>query len=117
MTKIARAKNLKSKLPQGGDFGKKKTKVGRKVKRENVTKIDVSSKRIYIPLQKEITAERSENDREALTLLLRQLQHYSQPNKISALAEIKDLLSKSASAETFIGLILPEIMELMFNDE
>lgn len=34
-----------------GDFKKKKVKVGRKVKRENVTKITVKSKGIQVPLQ------------------------------------------------------------------
>ena len=82
MTKI-RAKNCKVKLQ--GDFAKKKPKVGRKVKRANVTEISVKSKRIHIPLQNQVTIERTENEKEELSLIVKQLHHYGEHNRLSAL--------------------------------
>lgn len=99
------------------DFKKKTAKVGRKVKGGNVTKIEVTSKRIQIPLQSQITAVKPENEQENLGLLLKTLQHYSGPARTTALDDLKELLSTSPSTESYISLIFPSALELLFDDE
>ena len=99
------------------DFKKKTAKVGRKVKGGNVTKIEVTSKRIQIPLQSQITAAKPENEQENLGLLLKTLQHYSGPARTSALEELKELLANSPSTESYLSLIFPPALELLFDDE
>ena len=99
------------------DFKKKTAKVGRKVKGGNVTKIEVTSKRIQIPLQSQITAVKPENEQENLALLLKTLQHYSGPARTSALEDLKELLAASPSTESYLSLIFPPALELLFDDE
>ena len=99
------------------DFKKKTAKVGRKVKSSNVTKIEVTSKRIQIPLQSQITAIKPENEQENLGLLLKTLQHYSGPARTTALEDLKDLLATSPSTESYLSLIFPPALELLFDDE
>jgi hypothetical protein len=99
------------------DFKKKTAKVGRKVKSSNVTKIEVASKRIQIPLQSQITAQKPENEQENLGILLKTLQHYNGPARTSALEDLKELLAVSLSTESYISLIFPSALELLFDDE
>ena len=99
------------------DFKKKTAKVGRKVQSSNTTKIEVTSKRIQIPLQSQITATKPENEQENLTLLLKTLQHYNGPARTTALEDLKELLSLSDHTESYISLIFPPALELLFDDE
>jgi Rix1 complex component involved in 60S ribosome maturation len=113
----AGANKASAKKQPYSDFKKKTAKVGRKVKGGNVTKIEVTSKRIQIPLQSQITATKPENEQENLGLLLKTLQHYSGPARTTALEDLKDLLSTSPSTESYISLIFPSALELLFDDE
>jgi Rix1 complex component involved in 60S ribosome maturation len=113
----AGANKASAKKQPYSDFKKKTAKVGRKVKGGNVTKIEVTSKRIQIPLQSQITAVKPENEQENLGLLLKTLQHYSGPARTTALEDLKDLLSTSPSTESYISLIFPSALELLFDDE
>jgi hypothetical protein len=113
----AGANKASAKKQPYSDFKKKTAKVGRKVKGGNVTKIEVTSKRIQIPLQSQITATKPENEQENLELLLKTLQHYSGPARTTALEDLKDLLSTSPSTESYISLIFPSALELLFDDE
>ena len=99
------------------DFKKKTAKVGRKVKGGNVTKIEVTSKRIQIPLQSQITAVKPESEQENLGLLLKTLQHYNGPARTTALEDLKELLTNSPSTESYISLIFPPALELLFDEE
>lgn len=99
------------------DFKKKTAKVGRKVKGGNVTKIEVTSKRIQIPLQSQITAIKPESEQENLGLLLKTLQHYNGPARTTALEDLKELLANSPYTESYISLIFPPALELLFDEE
>ena len=109
-----RSQDVKAK--KQGDFSQKRVKVGRKVKRDNVTKITVKSKSVYIPTQILDDSERgSEHDR--VKLMLRQLHHYSGPNRVRALDELKKFLVGSNDYNKWIALVFPEIIELIFDEE
>ena len=113
----AGANKASAKKQPYSDFKKKTAKVGRKVKGGNVTKIEVTSKRIQIPLQSQITAAKPENEQENLRVLLKTLQHYSGPARTTALEDLKELLASSPSTESYISLIFPPALELLFDDE
>ena len=113
----AGANKASAKKQPYSDFKKKTAKVGRKVKGGNVTKIEVTSKRIQIPLQSQITAAKPENEQENLRILLKTLQHYSGPARTTALEDLKELLANSPSTESYISLIFPPALELLFDDE
>ena len=115
MGKIS-AKDVKPKT-QPGDFKKKKAKVGRKIKPANITKIKVQTKRIQIPLQAHITGERLENERDLLEKALKLLQHHSTPSRTAALEDIKSLLASCHNAESYVSLVFPPALELLFDEE
>lgn len=115
MAKV-RGRSVKPKI-QKGDFSKKKTKVGRKVKRANVTEIKVKSRRIVVPLQNQGISEDGESNREAINRVIKQLHHYSESTRLNALNRVKDMLNTKISEESFVTLVLPEVIELLFNDE
>jgi hypothetical protein len=112
-----RPKNVKPKLQKTVDFAKKKSKVGRKVKRENVTQIKINSKSIHIPLQNEITTDSAKDDKDILNQILHQLHHYSSTNKIMALHDLRMFMNSKVGAESYTSLVLPEAMELLFDDD
>ena len=99
------------------DFKKKVVKVGRKVKKNNVTTIKVQSKRIQIPLQSQITRKEVQNEKVVLDAILRQLSHYSSPTRQIAIRDLKDFLDDSPHAETYVAMVLPQTMELLYDDE
>jgi hypothetical protein len=100
-----------------GDFAKKKSKIGRKVKRANVTEIKVKSKRINVPLQNQGVLEDGETGREAVDKVIRQLHHYSESTRLYALSRVKTLLQANLVIESFVTLVFPEVIELLFNVE
>jgi hypothetical protein len=106
-----------SKPKKQGDFTKKKAKVGRKVKRGNVTEIKVASKRINIPLQNQITAKGPQDEQETLDMILKQLQHYSAASRRGALDDLKDFVSTSVHIESFIALMFAPSMEVLFDED
>lgn len=114
MTKV-RAFSVKPKI-QKGDFTKKKVKVGRKVKRANLTEIKVKSRRIVVPLQNQ-GAEDGETGRETINRVIKQLHHYSEATRLNALHRVKDMLNTGSTIESFVTLVLPEVVELLFNEE
>ncbi|KAJ1437177.1 hypothetical protein B484DRAFT_416676 [Ochromonadaceae sp. CCMP2298] len=99
------------------DFSKTKSRVGRKVKRANVTEIKVKSKSINVPLQNIISPETRESHKEQVVQIVRQLHHYSENIRLAALARAKDLLHAGISAELFVSQVMPEVVELLFNAE
>lgn len=115
MAKV-RCRAVKPKI-QKGDFSKKKVKVGRKVKRANVTEIKVKSRRIVVPLQNQGVSEDGESNRESINRLIKQLHHYSESTRLNALNRVKEMLHNKISEESFVTLVLPEVIELLFNDE
>ena len=92
MVKI-RAKAIKPKLQK--DFKKKKAKLGRKIARDNVTKIDVKTRRINMPLQASITLGNPQTEREQLNKLFKLLNHYNTHNRIQALTDIRNILTST----------------------
>lgn len=99
------------------DFAKKKVKVGRKVKRANVTEIKVKSRRIVVPLQNQGVLEDGESSRDAINRVIKQLHHYAESTRLNALNKVKDMLNSTVPFDSFVTLILPEVIELLFNDE
>ena len=99
------------------DFAKKKVKVGRKVKRANVTEIKVKSRRIVVPLQNQGVLEDGESSRDAINRVIKQLHHYAESTRLNALNKVKDMLNSTVEFDSFVTLMLPEVVELLFNDE
>lgn len=115
MVKV-RARDVKLKV--GTDFAKKKVKVGRKVMRANVTEIRVKSKRINMPVQDQGIPEGSDGSHAAITLALKQLHHHSEATRQAALHKLKDMMSLSRNeSSSFVTLVLPETVELLFDEE
>lgn len=115
MVKV-RARDVKLKV--GTDFAKKKVKVGRKVMRANVTEIRVKSKRINMPLQDQGIPEGSDGSHAAIALALKQLHHHSEATRQTALHKLKDMMSLSRNeSSSFVTLVLPETVELLFDEE
>jgi hypothetical protein len=112
-----REKNYKPKRQPQADFTKKKAKVGRKVKSSNVTSIKVQAKRIQVPLQAQVTAGKPGNEKDTLNALLRSLQHYSGPTRTLALEELGEFMRTSRQADTYICLVFPPALELLFDEE
>ena len=112
-----RAKDFKPKRQPDADFTKKKAKVGRKVKSSNTTTIKVQSKRIQVPLQSQTTDGKPENEKETLKTLLRSLQHHNGPMRTTALDELTELLRVSRHTESYICLVFPPALELLFDIE
>jgi hypothetical protein len=115
MAKV-RARAVKPKI-QKGDFAKKKGKVGRKVKRANVTEIKVKSRRIVVPLQNQGVSDDGGSNKEAINRVIKQLHHYSESTRLNALNRVKDMLGNDVAEESFVTLVLPEVIELLFNEE
>ena len=108
------------------DFEKKKVKVGKKVKRANVTEIKVKSKKINVPLQNLEHGNEDITTRDGLNHLIGQLHHYSEPVRVGALGRLKDTLLASCTSQlsgkrrldhSLTTLLLPEVIELVFNEE
>lgn len=97
------------------DFKRKRTKVGRKVKKNNVTTIKVQSKRINIPLQSNLDGSHSQKD--VFARILRQFSHHSSQTRVAALEDLKSFLKSVAHPESYIALFFPSAMELLFDDE
>jgi len=109
-----RAKDRKPK--KVNDFKKVKTKVGKKVNRGPVTVIKVKAKKIVMSAQKSLQ-EKSGDEISQITLLIRQFHHHSASNRLLALTGVKDLLESSENTESYIALVLPAAMELLFDEE
>lgn len=109
-----RAKDSKPK--KVNDFKKVKAKVGKKVNRGPVTVIRVKSKKIIMSVQKSLQ-EKSGDEISQITLLTRQFHHHSASNRLIALTGVKELLESSEHTESYIALILPAAMELLFDEE
>jgi hypothetical protein len=115
-----RTKNVKARGKAGNhvkDFKKKKGKVGKKVLRSTVTKIDVSSKRIHLPLQSLLTSHNASDEKDLLDRITRQLQHYNGPLRTNALEDLKQLMINSTNAEKYIAMIVPQVIELLFDED
>lgn len=112
--------NKEAKKPKKliGDFVKKTIKVGKKIKRNEVTKLDIKSKRIVVPLQSNVTSvQDTENERAMITMLSRQLHHYNGSSKRAAIDNLKNILLRSNHTESYIALIVPTMLELIFDIE
>lgn len=112
-----RAGGNKAKPKIQQDFKRKTAKVGKKVARSNVTEIKIASKRISLALQSNITARAPGDEREVLQKLLKQLHHYSASSRVVALEELRALAASSNNSESYISLIVPQAMELLFDDD
>lgn len=111
-----RLKDSKPKKPVA-DFKKKKRKVGKEVKRSNVTNISVKSKKINMPLQNDLTAKENLSEREDLLRLLKSCHHYSAPTRISSLDQLKQFVTNCQSTESYVTLIVPSLMELLYDED
>lgn len=102
------------------DFKKKKVKVGRKVKRANITEIKVKSKQIVIQSQYSDNTVTNIIDNNTINIIKKQLHHNSETMRLSALNKIKSLLTsinKEQSDDSFISLLFPEIIEMLFHED
>jgi flagellar motor switch protein FliG len=97
-------KNAKARSTQSDDFRRKVIKVGRKIKKNNVTKISVTSKKLNVPLQANVTSVINTADENAvLESILKQLYHYSESNRTNALKAVGQFLAESKKPESFLG--------------
>jgi hypothetical protein len=112
MGKIRNAKPKKI-----NDFKKVKAKVGKQVSRGPTTVINVKSKRIVLPTQVNASIEPVVEESSKINQLLRQFHHHSVSHRISALEDMNELLSKSTAPEMHVALVLPSILELLFDED
>lgn len=106
-----RSKDIKKRI--GGDFKRKKAKVGRKVERSNVTKISVVAKRITLPVQAALSENKDETAR--VDGLIRLMQHYSSKNRAAALIELQGVFDHNSNGRRYLGVSLPHVLELLFD--
>ena len=85
------------------DFKRKVVKVGRKVKRENATKISINAKKVHVPLQ-QLDASRSlESEDTRVSQISKQLHHFSSTNRVGALHELKQIFGRGEYTSKHIG--------------
>lgn len=99
------------------DFKKIKTKVGKQISRGPTTIINVKAKRIILPTQVNASIEPIVEENGKITQLLRQFHHHSVSHRISALEDMNQLLSKSEKPEMHVALVLPTVLELLFDED
>ena len=104
-------------LKKKGDFEKKKIKVGKTIKKANVTKITMQSKKINIPTQSHITTNTQESEKDTIDKLLRQFHHYNSSMKVNALEECKNFLANMKDISPYIAIIVPTAMELLYDED
>lgn len=107
-----RAKDIKKRV--GGDFKRKKAKVGRKVERSNVTKISVVSKRITLPLQASL-CDINKDETVRIDGLIRLMQHHGSRNRAAALQELQEIFEGRSNARRYLGVTMPHMLELLFD--
>lgn len=87
------------------DFRRKVIKVGRKIKKSNVTSVAVSSKKLHVVKQAGVThIVNSANEGEKLQSILKQVTHYSENNRVIALKSLTQFLEESKEAQSHIGI-------------
>lgn len=96
------------------DFKKIKAKVGRKIPKSGAAsnqKIQISSRKIQIANQlKEDTNSHS------IQSILSRLSHYSGVARITALQEMKNLITKVAGVDDYVSLIVPPSLEFLADE-
>jgi hypothetical protein len=113
--KMGKIRNSKPK--KINDFKKVKTKVGKQVSRGPTTVINVKTKRIILPTQVNASIEPVVEESSKINQLLRQFHHHSVSHRVSALEDMNELLSKSQAPEMHVALVLPSILELLFDED
>lgn len=101
------------------DFKKKKIKVGRKVKKNNITKIKIQSKNINMPSQNIDKSIVDHDEQITLEKFKKHLSHHSPHVRQSALTSIKVILKSGSNnhIQSYIAIIFPPMMELLFDVE
>lgn len=99
------------------DFPKKKSKIGKIIPRNNVTKITVKTKKLSIPVQTALTPRDALSYRELLDKLTKKLNHYNTSSKISALDECKSFLISCSNPDDHVALIVPTALEILNDDD
>ena len=96
------------------DFQRKKVKVGKTVKRSNVTEIKVKARRIDMPTL-DIGSLSSLGPRELLSRLLKQLSHHASHTRTHAILYLKDFFSDIQISSSYVTMALPSILEVLFD--
>lgn len=112
MVKLRNAKPKKI-----NDFKKIQTKVGKKISRGPTTIINVKAKRIILPTQLNVSIEPIVEENAKISQLMRQFHHHSLSHRISALEDMNQLLSTSNTPEMHVALVLPSVLELLFDED
>lgn len=112
-----RAKDSKPKKGPVADFKKKKKKVGKEVKRSNVTSVKVKSRKINMPVQNDITSIETVSDRGDLNQILKGCHHYSPSTRISNLEELKRFVTSNRKSESYVAYIIPSLLELLYDED
>lgn len=99
------------------DFKKTKLKVGKTIKRSNVTKFSLTSKRINVPVQNTITAKDITTHKEVLDKISRKLNHFSSNVKIAAFDECSSFFRTAKDPGNHIPLILPSVLEILYDED
>lgn len=112
---MGKIRNIKPK--KINDFKKLKVKVGKQVKKGPTTVINVKTKRIIIPTQINISTEPIIEESSKINQLIRQFHHHSVSRRTMALEEMNNLLNNSNNPHIHIALILPAVLELLFDED
>lgn len=100
------------------DFEKKKVKVGKKLQRGNLTKVNLKTRKINLPSQSLILEDQdNSNEAEVFAHIIKELHHYNDSHRIQAMQDAKNFLSTSKNPKSYLTLLYPEMLELLFKDE
>ena len=96
------------------DFKKKTAKVGKQIKRENVTKISVKSKVIYVPNQSD---EKFTGSIQAvLDKQVQFLHHHAPKTREFAVQKLIDMISKSQVDESLVPILINAVVGLLHDE-
>jgi hypothetical protein len=102
---------------KNADFRKTKAKVGRKVEASSVTKINVKSKRIHMPIQ--TFNKTSSEGRAYLDGVLKQLRHHASSTRLAAVNQLQSFFSNvdHAAGHSLLALVVPNALEVLFDED
>lgn len=102
---MGKIRSVDVKPKKTADFKKKTARVGKKVVRSNVTKINIKSKRIFVPVQTINNTVSPADEVAAIDSTLKLLQHYNPKNRLLALVSLQEQFCKNTRSGRHLGRI------------
>lgn len=97
------------------DFKAKRMKVGKQLQPQNVTKISVKSKVIYVPNQ--TTEKNLGNFHAILDKQIQFLHHHAAKTRVMALEKISDMVLQHQIIESYIPVLITSVMDVLQDED